>query len=169
MRRLRKAGQTGQKELSALAGVRQSTISDIEQGRASPRVDTLEKLAKALGVTLVQLVGGSDHVYPAETEPVYTLWYAGPPEWVIVRATYRIADSEVLVDQARVVGMSPGDFWNGSNLEHYQAVLQSVWDSGEPGEIYYVVRVPSGKRVSRRSVFTRRGDMGSRTCWRRTS
>jgi len=42
-----------QKELSERTGIRQSNISRIENGIESPTIDTLQKLAKGLGMNLV--------------------------------------------------------------------------------------------------------------------
>lgn len=40
--------------LAQLSGVRQATISEIEAGKIRPTIDTLEKLCKALDITLCQ-------------------------------------------------------------------------------------------------------------------
>lgn len=53
----RGAGFANQRALSEASGVRQSTIADIEAGRtARPRGDTLERLARALGVPIERLL-----------------------------------------------------------------------------------------------------------------
>jgi len=44
-----------QRELARRAGVRHATIVSLERG-ASPRLDTLEKLARAFGVKVTQLL-----------------------------------------------------------------------------------------------------------------
>lgn len=41
-----------QKELSKQTGIRQSNISRIEQGKCSPTMDTLKKLAEGLGMRI---------------------------------------------------------------------------------------------------------------------
>lgn len=46
------------RELAEKAGVDWSAINRIELGKANPRLDTLEKLAKALGVGLRDLMEG---------------------------------------------------------------------------------------------------------------
>nr|WP_029423477.1 helix-turn-helix transcriptional regulator [Alicyclobacillus macrosporangiidus] len=57
LREFRKAKGLTQADLSKLSGVPQSVISDIETGTAkNPTVTVLAKLAKALGVTLDELV-----------------------------------------------------------------------------------------------------------------
>lgn len=49
----RKSKKMTLKELASLSGVGPSTISDIETGKAKhPRMDTLEKLAKALDISV---------------------------------------------------------------------------------------------------------------------
>jgi transcriptional regulator with XRE-family HTH domain len=50
MRRLRLAKGLSQDALAADAGLFQKLISGIENGRANPELDTLGKIAKALGV-----------------------------------------------------------------------------------------------------------------------
>jgi transcriptional regulator with XRE-family HTH domain len=50
VRRLRLAKGLSQDALAADAGVFQKLISGIENGRANPEVDTLDKIAAALGV-----------------------------------------------------------------------------------------------------------------------
>lgn len=41
-----------QKDLAAKAGVSQSTIAQIETGRLSPSIDTLDEISQALGVKI---------------------------------------------------------------------------------------------------------------------
>jgi transcriptional regulator with XRE-family HTH domain len=50
VRRLRLAKGLSQDALAADAGLFQKLISGIENGRANPELDTLGKIAKALGV-----------------------------------------------------------------------------------------------------------------------
>jgi len=52
---LRKRRGWTQEELAKRAGVRRATIHALERG-ASPRLDTLEKLAQAFGVKVSQLL-----------------------------------------------------------------------------------------------------------------
>lgn len=54
IRRLR--GSESQDSLAARAGVRQATLSGIETGARSPRIDTLGKIARALGQPLEALM-----------------------------------------------------------------------------------------------------------------
>jgi transcriptional regulator with XRE-family HTH domain len=55
---LRKAADLSQEELSFRAAVHRTQISQIEGGHRMPRLDTLIKLAGALGVTLQDLLKG---------------------------------------------------------------------------------------------------------------
>ena len=56
--RLRKAAGLSQEELSFRAAIHRTQISLIEGGRRMPRLDTLIKLAGALGVSLQDLLAG---------------------------------------------------------------------------------------------------------------
>jgi len=56
--RLRTNAGLTQQELSDAAGVSRSTVARIESNRQSPGVETLTRLADALGVTLDHLTGG---------------------------------------------------------------------------------------------------------------
>lgn len=47
-----------QNQLAKLAGIPQSVLSDIEGGKTkAPRIDTLQAIAAALGVTVSELLG----------------------------------------------------------------------------------------------------------------
>lgn len=52
------------------SGIAQSAISNIEKGNHSPTVYTTQKLADALGVSLVELITGKP--YPPAAPVVYT-------------------------------------------------------------------------------------------------
>ena len=52
------------KELAALAGISASELSLIEQKARTPRVDTLQKLAGALEVSVSYLIGEEDYEHP---------------------------------------------------------------------------------------------------------
>ncbi|AEG16017.1 helix-turn-helix domain protein [Desulfofundulus kuznetsovii DSM 6115] len=49
-------GSISQAELARKAGVPQSAISEIEAGKRKPRIDTIQKLALALGVSVSELL-----------------------------------------------------------------------------------------------------------------
>lgn len=52
-----------QSDLARLSGVKQGVISDIESGQtSSPRLDTVKKLADALGCTIDELLISSSEV-----------------------------------------------------------------------------------------------------------
>jgi transcriptional regulator with XRE-family HTH domain len=55
LRRLRLERGWSQDDLAAEAGTRQAFVSAIENGEANPTLDSLEKLAATLGVTLAEL------------------------------------------------------------------------------------------------------------------
>ncbi|MBP2656567.1 MAG: putative transcriptional regulator [Firmicutes bacterium] len=50
--KLRKKYELSQKDLARIAEVGQTTISDIESGKKSPNVITIEKICEAVGITL---------------------------------------------------------------------------------------------------------------------
>jgi len=56
MRLVQLRGNFSQAQLAKKAGVPQSAISDIENGKRNPRIDTLQKLANALDVSLNELL-----------------------------------------------------------------------------------------------------------------
>jgi transcriptional regulator with XRE-family HTH domain len=58
LRRLREAHGLNQEELAVRADIHRTQISLIEGGRRMPRLDTLVKLAGALGVTANDLLDG---------------------------------------------------------------------------------------------------------------
>lgn len=51
--RIRKEREWSQQQLANESGVNKATINQIERGRRSPNVETLEKLARAMGVEVV--------------------------------------------------------------------------------------------------------------------
>ena len=53
-------GGLSQAELAKRAGVPQSAISEIETGKRKPRIDTIQKLAMALGVSVSELLGENE-------------------------------------------------------------------------------------------------------------
>ena len=59
LRRRRDEAKLSRWELSIRAGVSPQTISDIEMKGTNPRVDIAEKLARALGTTVDDLLGGA--------------------------------------------------------------------------------------------------------------
>lgn len=57
--RIRKERSISQEILSKRSGIAQSAISNIEKGNHSPTIYTAQKLADALGVSLVELIGAA--------------------------------------------------------------------------------------------------------------
>ena len=45
-----------QEDLALAAGISRNGLSNIESGKASPTIDTLEKIANALGIAFLDLV-----------------------------------------------------------------------------------------------------------------
>jgi transcriptional regulator with XRE-family HTH domain len=68
MRRLREAADLSQEELAFLAAIHRTQTSLIEGGHRLPRLDTLVKLAGALGVTPNDLLDGIEWE-PSEHRP----------------------------------------------------------------------------------------------------
>ncbi|MCL6445041.1 MAG: helix-turn-helix domain-containing protein [Alicyclobacillus sp.] len=60
LREIRERRGLTQIELSHMAGVSQSIISDIENDCVSPTIRVLQKLASALGVSVSDLLGESN-------------------------------------------------------------------------------------------------------------
>jgi transcriptional regulator with XRE-family HTH domain len=56
VKQMRRAAQMSRYALAQRAGVSYNHIKKVEEGISSPTVEMLEKLAKALGVTVVDLV-----------------------------------------------------------------------------------------------------------------
>jgi transcriptional regulator with XRE-family HTH domain len=57
VRRIRKAQKLSQEELAHRAGVDRTYISQIERAVKNPTVQSLDRIAVALGVPLAELVG----------------------------------------------------------------------------------------------------------------
>jgi len=64
----RKDKKINQVDMAQLIGVKQSTISDYETGRATPTIDKLIKIASILGCTVDDLV--QDEARACKTEPI---------------------------------------------------------------------------------------------------
>lgn len=58
VRRLRAKKKLSQKALADKVGISVSYVSMLERGQRSPPLETIEKMAKALGVTPAALLGG---------------------------------------------------------------------------------------------------------------
>ncbi len=62
IKRIRKAKSLSQKEVITVAGLDAAQYSRIENGKTDPTVTTLEKIAKALGVSLSDLFASTDEL-----------------------------------------------------------------------------------------------------------
>jgi transcriptional regulator with XRE-family HTH domain len=60
--RLRRERNLTQEQVAAFSGISQQYISGIESGRRNPTLTTLQALAKALGVSHVDLVMPDDQI-----------------------------------------------------------------------------------------------------------
>jgi transcriptional regulator with XRE-family HTH domain len=58
VRKLRSKKKLSQKVLADKVGISVSYVSMLERGQRSPPLDMLEKVAKALGVSPISLLGG---------------------------------------------------------------------------------------------------------------
>lgn len=67
LRSIRKSRNWSAEYLGKRAGCTQSTISDIETNKRSPQIDTLEKIATALDMTLVELLPIEYHLADGST------------------------------------------------------------------------------------------------------
>ena len=69
--RLRKQRGLTQEQLAEAVGVRQPRIAEVERGDANPRLDTLAKLARALGVPVAGLLDPDFPDRADEAPPVF--------------------------------------------------------------------------------------------------
>lgn len=67
--RIREERGLSQQGLADASGVNKATINQIERGRRSPNLETLEKLAAALEVEIADLFPKAQRPLPLETEP----------------------------------------------------------------------------------------------------
>jgi transcriptional regulator with XRE-family HTH domain len=68
VRRLRRAAELTQAALSDRIGIGQSSISKWEKGQTDPELEMLPRLARALGVTVDELIRGVDVEYDAQLQ-----------------------------------------------------------------------------------------------------
>jgi transcriptional regulator with XRE-family HTH domain len=59
LRQIREGKEVSLRVLAKLAGVGVATLARMEAGEWDPRLSTLQKLAKTLGVTVAELIGES--------------------------------------------------------------------------------------------------------------
>lgn len=77
--RLRKHRGLTQEQLAKAVGVRQPRIAEVERGDANPRLDTLAKLARALGVPVAALLDPDHTDRVDEPAPPGDYRRAAPP------------------------------------------------------------------------------------------
>lgn len=68
VRTLREAAGKNRETLAVNAGVSKSTIDNLEQGKALPKIETLDRIAEALGVPLTSLL--SEDTEAARRQPI---------------------------------------------------------------------------------------------------
>lgn len=67
IRRLRQKAGYGRAEFAALAGIAASSLTNIENGTRSPKLDTLADIAKALDVPLLYVLKPGSRLHAAIT------------------------------------------------------------------------------------------------------
>ena len=60
LKNIRKSKDISVYELSQLSGVSETHIRDLERGDRNPSLDTIDKIAKALGLSLPELLNEAD-------------------------------------------------------------------------------------------------------------
>lgn len=88
IRKLRKERGWTQPELSHRSGVRVAAISEMENGKANPTLDTMQAIASAFGVTILDLFE-EDGVDPGTGDLVRALKEATPEEIAAIRLILR--------------------------------------------------------------------------------
>jgi transcriptional regulator with XRE-family HTH domain len=81
LRETRKRHVMSLKELAAAAGISAAALSDIERGKAIPRMTTIRKLAEALGVEPQAILWPGDAIAldEADDAPDDPRWQGGAP------------------------------------------------------------------------------------------
>lgn len=64
IKRIRKERGFTQKQLAEKCGMTESTLRQYEIGYRNPKIETLHKIAKGLGVSIILLVDGCENKYP---------------------------------------------------------------------------------------------------------
>jgi transcriptional regulator with XRE-family HTH domain len=59
-----------QKKLSSHTGISQSFISSIESNKQSPTITTLERICRALGITIAEFFSKPDNAVPDSLKPL---------------------------------------------------------------------------------------------------
>jgi transcriptional regulator with XRE-family HTH domain len=124
LREIRLRRGLSQADLSAMTGVAEFTISEIEAGkRANPRPSTLRKLAQALEVEVADLYG----------EPTYPKKAQAPPE---LEASAQAERREPEVHTGAVEMHAEGTLWaEGRRIRIAPPDLQAIIRSAVRGEL----------------------------------
>lgn len=81
IRRLRRAARWSQATLAEEAGVRRATISELERGERLPMMETLERIATALGVPVTSIVLAASGPMPEELEEACAMGLITDATW----------------------------------------------------------------------------------------
>lgn len=73
IRRIRQERALSVRELARLSGLSRTTVTEVERGLKTPYPSTIRKLAAALGVTPVELMGDEEPTRDSEHEEAYVL------------------------------------------------------------------------------------------------
>ena len=138
IREARKRKSLTQKELGEILGVTQATAQQYESGKRKPKIETLKRIAKALGVPLAELRGMSDLSDQEISTTVDALLSdfknLSIPEALIV-STFRHLNSDekiYILRAVEMVGRANGRLTaNGSKsfmaaIENFHAIAENI-------------------------------------------
>jgi transcriptional regulator with XRE-family HTH domain len=112
VRKLREARSLSVRTLAAKSGFSPSFISQIENGQASPSISSLEKIALALGVSLVEFFGREGSrplaVVRAKDRPrLQSAWSKAEIERLSGSSTGRLESLLITIDRGGSSGKAP--------------------------------------------------------------
>lgn len=99
VKELREQMNISQNKLAKLAGISQAAISILESGKKSPTVDTLGRIAQALGCAVSDLTGEDDLPPPAPVPPQDEI------DDALAKASANLTPEEVKQVLAYIAGM----------------------------------------------------------------
>lgn len=76
-------------KLARESGLSCTAISEIESGEKNPKVNSLEKIADALGITLVEMLSGQRQLGPKTSTEAY-MWLNSPNNGPYLEAAYKL-------------------------------------------------------------------------------
>ena len=91
IKELRKQKGLTQKQLGELCGMYESQIRKYENGNANPKIETLQKIAFALGVPITELINCSYDIVDGKEVKVFDLTDMSLPQ--VIEAVEHIRDS----------------------------------------------------------------------------